>query len=207
MIKQGCIKREELSYLKISVAAVLQAIAVNFIFLHDGLAPGGLTGLSLVLSTLFGASVETMLLIVSIPLLLVSVKVLGGHFGVKTLFVTFLTPVIMKILPKSIWLTGSLATIHPVLEWLVGGVIGGILVGASVAIAVNQGAATGGTDVMALLLQKIFKQVPLSRIILILDGLITLATGMINKNYMLTLFSLWSLLIISRIIGRLVKKG
>ncbi len=68
----------------ITFAAAITAVAVNFFFTStDGLAPGGITGLSLVCSTVFGIPVSTMSLCISIPLLILSTIVLGKSFGIK----------------------------------------------------------------------------------------------------------------------------
>ena len=57
----------------------------------------------------------------------------------------------MKLIP-SIHTTQFLLDIHPLLELAVAGLLGGLLVGAAIGIALNHACATGGTDVIALLI-------------------------------------------------------
>lgn len=182
-------------YLKITLSAIVTAIAVKFFFIHNGLAPGGITGLALVLSSFLGISVETMSLMISIPMLIVAVLLLGKNFGIKTLYITVMTPLFMKVVP-AYWLTQPLVSISPVLEFLVSGTLAGILIGIGIAIALNADCATGGTDVLALIIQHITKYPKLSNIIFVLDGLIIISSGLVTSNWMISIFSLVSLFVI-----------
>lgn len=189
-------------YLKITLAALLTAFAVNFFFIHDGLAPGGITGLALVTSSIIGIGVETMSLMISIPMLIIAVWLLGSSFGIKTLYITILTPLFIKVVPK-IWITESIVNIHPLFELLISAVLAGILIGSGIAIALNADCATGGTDVIALIIHHLLKGVKVSTLIFILDGLIIISSGLITKNLWISVFSFVSLLVIIQTIKRL----
>lgn len=182
-------------YLKITLSAIVTAIAVKFFFIHNGLAPGGITGLALVTSSITNIKVETMSLVISIPMLAIAVFLLGKNFGLKTLYITIMTPLFMKVVP-AIWVTKSLVSISPILEYLVSGTIAGILIGIGISIALNAQCATGGTDVLALIIQYFIKNAKLSNIILMLDGLIIISSGIVTSNWMISIFSLVSLLVI-----------
>lgn len=189
--------------LKIVLSSLLTAVVVNFFFMHDGLAPGGITGLALVLSTLLKVEVSTMSLMISLPLLIISTLVLGKGFGIKTLIIILLTPLWMRVLPKY----PLLVSLPNLLEWTISGIVGGLLIGFSIYLAIISDAATGGTDVMALLIQKKLKQVPLSRIILALDGIIIVSTAAIHQEVLLALFSFGSLFVITRVLNYMLKKS
>lgn len=189
------------SNLRILLSSLLTAIVVNFLFMHDGLAPGGITGLSLVLSTLTNIEVSTMSLIVSVPLLVISTVVLGKGFGIKTLAIILLTPLWMRILPQ----VHILAFLPEIPQWIISGLVGGVLIGTSIYLAIKSDAATGGTDVLALLIQKLIPNVKLSNIILVLDGLIIVSTAMIHKNILLAVFSFISLYVITQTLNRQLK--
>lgn len=184
-----------LDYVWISVASILTALAVNMFFQFTGLAPGGITGLAIVFSTITGIPVSYMTLAISIPLLVAATFLLGKSFGIKTLFITLATPVYMQVIP-AIHITEALHSIHPILELVVAGGIGGILVGLAIGIALNHDCATGGTDVIALLIQYFFKKLPLSKILLFLDGFVVIASGIITENVLISVFSFLSLLVI-----------
>ena len=114
------------------------------------------------------------------------------------------TPLFMRIVP-AIHLTALLGEIHPWVEFSVNALIGGLLVGSSIGLALNHDCATGGTDLMALLIQKVFPKLKLSNILLVLDGLVVIASGIINNNIMIAVFSYISLLIIIKTISYVTK--
>lgn len=187
-------------YLWITLAAILTAIAVNLFFKSTGLAPGGITGLAIVCASISGIPIEVMSLCISIPLLIIATILLGKSFGIKTLYITFATPFFMSIIP-SIHITQTIYEINPILELLICGICGGILVGSAIGIALNHKCATGGTDVIALLIQYVFNHFKLSIILLFLDGSVVIASGVISMNLAISIFSLFSLLIIIKVIG------
>lgn len=194
--------KNTLDGLRIVMSSLLIAIVVNCFFMFNHLAPGGITGLSLVISSVTHIDISIISLSISIPMLLLSTYVMGRNFGAKTVFVVLMTPLFMRIVPK-IWLLKSLP---PVIELLISAIIGGLIIGTSISLALKSNAATGGTDVLALLVQKLIPNVALSKIVFVLDGLIILSTTILHKNIYLGLFSLVSLGVIVNTINFNMKK-
>ena len=79
---------------------------------------------------------------------------------------------------------------------LLAAVIGGLLVGTAIGIALNHDCATGGTDLIALLIQHFFRFLKLSAILFVLDGSVVIASGVISGDAMIAVFSLVSLFVI-----------
>ncbi|PBG49460.1 YitT family protein [Clostridioides difficile] len=183
-------------YLLITVSAFLMALAVNFFFAEHTLAPGGITGLSVVLSTFLSMPVENISLGISMPLLVMGLLFLGKGFGIKTLYITLMGPFFLKVIPQT----------HITDNLLVAGVIGGLLVGTAIGIAIIRGCSTGGTDLVAMLINKVIKFLKLPVILFMLDGFIIVATGIISKNFMISIYSLISLLLIIKTIGFVTTK-
>lgn len=173
-------------YLLITISAFLMALAVNFFFAEHTLAPGGITGLSVVLSTFLSMPVENISLGISMPLLVMGLLFLGKGFGIKTLYITLMGPLFLKVIPQT----------HITDNLLVAGVIGGLLVGTAIGIAIIRGCSTGGTDLVAMLINKVIKFLKLPVILFMLDGFIIVASGIISKNFMISIYSLISLLLI-----------
>ncbi|VIF81611.1 membrane protein [Clostridioides difficile] len=183
-------------YLLITVSAFLMALAVNFFFAEHTLAPGGITGLSVVLSTFLSMPVENISLGISMPLLVMGLLFLGKGFGIKTLYITLMGPFFLKVIPQT----------HITDNLLVAGVIGGLLVGTAIGIAIIRGCSTGGTDLVAMLINKVIKFLKLPVILFMLDGFIIVASGIISKNFMISIYSLISLLLIIKTIGFVTTK-
>ncbi|EGT3849199.1 YitT family protein [Clostridioides difficile] len=183
-------------YLLITISAFLMALAVNFFFAEHTLAPGGITGLSVVLSTFLSMPVENISLGISMPLLVMGLLFLGKGFGIKTLYITLMGPLFLKVIPQT----------HITDNLLVAGVIGGLLVGTAIGIAIIRGCSTGGTDLVAMLINKVIKFLKLPVILFMLDGFIIVASGIISKNFMISIYSLISLLLIIKTIGFVTAK-
>lgn len=185
-----------LDYLLITVSAFLMALAVNLFFKEHTLAPGGITGLSVVLNAFSDIPVEYISLGISMPLLVLGVLFLGKSFGIKTLYITFAGPVFLKLIPET----------HITNNMLISAIVGGLLVGTAIGIALIRGCSTGGTDLAAMLINKIIRFLKLPFILFILDGTIIIASGIISKNFMTSVYSLISLLVIIKSISYITTK-
>lgn len=186
-------------YACITVSALLTALAVNCFFQSTGLAPGGITGLAIICSLITRIPVSYMTLCISVPLLVLGTLLLGKSFGIKTLYITLVTPICMKLVPY-VDFAGLLSGIPNILMLLLAAVIGGLLVGTAIGIALNHDCATGGTDLIALLIQHFFRFLKLSAILFVLDGSVVIASGVISGDFLIAVFSLLSLFVIIRTI-------
>jgi len=182
-------------YACITFSALLTALAVNCIFQSTGLAPGGITGLAIICSLITKIPVAYMTLCISIPLLVLGTLLLGKSFGIKTLYITLVTPVCMKLVPY-VDFARLFSGLPDILMLLLAAVLGGLLVGTAIGIALNHDCATGGTDLIALLIQYFFRFFKLSAILFVLDGSVVIASGVISGDFFIAAFSLLSLFII-----------
>ena len=189
-------KKNMIELLRIAASSLLISIAVKFFFHTYDLAPGGTTGLAIILSSAAGIPIQYVTLGISIPLLVLATVFLGKSFGFKTLFSVICTPVIMGYMPY-IDLCPSI---------ILSALLGGICVGAAIGNCLLCGAATGGTDTISLLLHKIFKGVSLRTIMFCVDGTVIVLSGIVSKDVKVAVFSLLSLLVVISIINRITKQ-
>lgn len=177
------------------IASFLIALAVNFFIAGYNLTPGGITGLAISMSILTNLSVSTASLIITIPLLLIGAKVLGQSYGLKTLIVILSMPLFMAILPMNMVITNVLLS----------GIIGGIFVGLGISIAIYDQCSTGGTDLIAMVLNKLVPRMKISSWLLLVDGIIVLSSAILTGEIKLALYSFISLLTINVTIRILLK--
>ncbi len=133
---------------------------------------GGAAGLSLVLCNalehLFGIELQigTMVFLINAVLLIASGFIVGWNFGVKTIFSVFVISVGMnfwaEVLPAGDFL-------H--LERILAVILGGILAGVGIAICFAQGGSTGGTDIVAMIINR-YRTVSYGKILIYSDFLI-----------------------------------
>lgn len=174
----------------LTISALLTAMAVKLFFSEYALTPGGITGFSITLSSILKLPIDIISLCISIPLLIISVFIIGKKFAIKTIFETIMIPICLRIVP----------TIHIVNNIIGAAILGGILVGISIALALYVNAATGGSDTIAILLNKTIKNISVPTLIFIIDILIVLSSYLISYKLSTSLYSALSLLVIILVI-------
>ena len=116
-----------IQYIGLIIACMIMAVGLNMFLVPKTIAPGGLSGLSVVISKLTGFPVSNILFTISTPLLLFSVKILGKKDAIKTF-------IGMAILTLSLKVTEPLSTISLTDNTLLAAISGSILVGLSLGI-------------------------------------------------------------------------
>ena len=185
--------------------------------------PGGVYGAGIVLHNLFPSiQVGTFGYMFDIPLMIIAILVFGGKFGARTVLAALYTPGFMNILTNLVYPNKeAVHSLDPAL--LLGGrldlssdllltcLIGAIVIGVGQGLVVRQQATTGGTDIIAMLMQK-YLGIKFSTGIFIADGIIVtsgllvigfgLGTGEpAEGGWMLTLYSLITIYVISRVVA------
>lgn len=145
------------------------------------IVPGGVYGASIVLHNLFpSVQVGTFGYMFDVPLLILSVVLLGARLGTRTIVAALTTPLMMNLLSRAVYPSqGALEALDP--SQLLGGcmdlsdhlmltsIIGATVIGIGSGIVVRNQATTGGTDIVGMLLQK-YCHIRFSRAILLADG-------------------------------------
>ena len=182
-----------IQYIGLIMACMIMAVGLNMFLVPKTIAPGGLSGLSVVISKLTGFPVSNILFTISTPLLLYSVKILGKKDAIKTF-------IGMAILTLSLKVTEPLSTISLTDNTLLAAISGSILVGLSLGILFRIDASTGGTDLIALMLNRIIPSIPVSKCLSMIDGTVVVLAGVVNMNFETGLYSAIALYIMVKII-------
>ena len=131
---------------------------------------GGATGLSMLLNAVFPAlSIGTFVFIINALLLIIAGFIIGWNFGIKTIYCIIVLSIAMDswdyILPPGILVeyTQNIDS-HNIL--LV--ILGAIIAGSGVAIGFSQGGSTGGTDIVAMIINK-YKTISYGKIVISSD--------------------------------------
>ena len=121
-----------------TVGSILFGVGVYTFAAKGGFAPGGLSGLALIINFLTGLPIGTMTLVLNIPIILCTFRILGRRFFLKSLRTMIISTIIIDgILPH-----------FPVYDSnrLLAAVFSGILMGAGLAIIYMRNSSTGGAD-------------------------------------------------------------
>ena len=176
-------------YLIITVGCFFYAVSINYFFISNHLAEGGVAGICLILFYLFKLPVGIMYFVINIPLLIMGWKLVGRDFLFKTLYGT-------SCLSFLITLTETWK--GPSNDIMLGSIYGGVLIGIGLGLIFMVNGSTGGTDVVARILNRYF-DIPLGRTMLILDVVI-LGIAAIFFGKEIVMYTLISMTIVSKAI-------
>ena len=179
------------------VGCILISIGLNMFLGPHTIAPGGLSGLSVILSKVSGLSVSTIMLILGLPLIICSIKILGKKDSIKTL-------IGMLLLSFCINITTPLASITATNDVLLSAITGAIFLGLGLGIVFRVDGSTVGTDLIALMINKAIPSIPISKCLVCIDGLVVLSSGIVNQNLETGLYSAISLYIIVKMVDFIV---
>src|SRR5512135_1889750 len=159
-------------YVLISAGVVLQALSMVLFYIPGNLAAGGVSGIAQLIGNFTGWPVGTLYIVLNVPLLALGWKYLGGRrFLTRTIFAVLGYSIMMDVL--SVVLPKNGLTSDSILNALYGGVIGGIGVG----LVLRGQGTTGGTDILARLLNR-WRGIPYSQTYIATDVLVVFAAGL-----------------------------
>ena len=173
-------KRRILDYLMITVASFLYAVAVSLFLDPNSLAPGGVTGIAIILNRLSGLETGTWVLIINIPIIILGMWKFGLHFILSTLYCTAVTSFFINLLANF-----GVATEDRFLAALVGGALMAVGIG----LVFKAGATTGGTDIIVKLLRLRFPHLKTGSLFLITDATIVTASAFVFKDLDVALYA------------------
>ena len=185
--------------------------------------PGGVYGLAVVMHNIFPSiQVGTFGYMFDIPLMITALIIFGGKFGARTIAAAAFTPGFMNLLTTLVYPTKeAIESLDPALllgghlnlsnDLLLAGLLASILMGVGMGIVVRQQATTGGTDIVAMLLNK-YCGMKFSTGIFYADGFVVL-TGLLvigfglfigeanPSGWLLTIYSLLIIYASSRVLA------
>lgn len=185
-------------FVQVTVGCALMTVSTNVFLLPYKVSTGGVLTLGTVLLHLFGIKMSLTNLLCNIVLFIFGCKILGKRGIVKTVWGVVLLSVCLE-------LTSNLPVYSE--NELIAVLSGGILYGGGVGICVKIGASTGGSDFAGLILKRVFSHIPISRLILIINGFIVLIAGVVFKSYTTTIYSFMAIFVSSAVIDRIVTFG
>ena len=218
------------SMFAIVLGCLIMAVGYSYFVSPYNIVPGGVYGMGIVLHNVFPSiQVGTFGYMFDVPLLASAIIVFGRQFGGRTLFAACLTPGLINLLS---WIAfpnqEALEALDP--KQLFGGVIdlsndlmlasllGAVLIGLGVGLVLRNQATTGGTDIIAMYLQKFAKMKFSTGILLadscvVLSGLLVIGFGVGSGadreaveggSWLLSFYSLITIYVSSRVLAYVI---
>ena len=161
-----------LSYVVITLGILIYTFAWSSLMLPSKIVGGGVSGIATLIFYATGISTGMSVFVINAILVLISLKILGPSFGIKTVYSIVVASLFFYILQRYItepMLAGEMPLF--VDEKFLSAIIGGGLAGISIGIAFTQGGSTGGTDIVAMMVCK-YRNISQGKVILFLDVII-----------------------------------
>jgi uncharacterized membrane-anchored protein YitT (DUF2179 family) len=159
-------------YILITVGLALVAAGFYFFLVPNDLAVGGVSGLAMVINWYMpGLTIGAIMLVLNVVLFIIGFIFIGSSFGVKTIYSSFGLSGMIWALEKFCPMSGSI-TNDLFLELIFGILIGAVGLG----MVFNQNASTGGTDIIAKILNKYF-HLDIGKALLLADFFVTVLAG------------------------------
>ena len=155
------------SYVQILIGSLIAGAAYPLFMTPNRIAPGGITGIATILNHLLAWPVGTVTLILNIPLFLVGYRAMGKIFAFRSLLATVFFSLFIDILPL------KPMTDDP----LLGTLFGGVMLGIGLGLIMRGGATTGGSDMVARMVNKRFQFISVGSFLFALDFAVVLAAG------------------------------
>ena len=170
---------------------MIYSVAVLLFLTENEISPGGLTGIATILNYLFSLPIGTVVFILNIPLLAAGFIKFGGIFIAKTAVATAVMSLTLDIsglfMPKM--------KIDPILAAL----FGGLLMGLGISLFMLRGATTGGSDIVAKLINLKFPHLTVGRVMLAADAAVVGLSALVYKNVESALYAVIAIYASSRV--------
>lgn len=199
-LKTQQLLREAKDYLLIALGMIMYAIGWTVFLLPNNLPSGAVPGIASVVYWATGFPVQYTYLIINFSLLAIALKILGLKFCIKTIFavaiLTFATPIFQH------FVTGSLISDQPFMAC----VLGASFCGGGIGVAFSANGSTGGTDIIAAIINK-YRDITLGRVILICDVIIISSSYFVLHDWEKVVYGYVVLFISSFVLDQVVNSA
>lgn len=198
-------KKSWKSYILIALGCLITTISMNVFLIPFKLAPGGVSGLSTVIYYIIGGTIPvgTLMLILNIPLFLMGYRSKGHRFIIRSMFGAVMLSLMIDLTsPFFNWLINEYfisfdnEMANP--DLLLYSLIGGGIMGFGLAIVLKEDATTGGTDLLAAVLKKLFPKFSVGQYLLFMDGFVIIFSVIAFKSVKIGLYASLCLYIASK---------
>lgn len=170
-------KRKVLDYLDVILGSLVCSAGIALFVTPARIASGGVSGIATMFFHLFGWNPGYVIFALSLPLFLIGMKIFGKRYGLKSLLGTVLLSAFTFVLIEIFGKEGILDYSQNI-NVLLGAVFGGVAMGMGIGFVMRGGANTGGTDILAQIVNK-YTPLSLGTALTITDAAIIFASAFV----------------------------
>jgi len=174
--KKALIWSESKDYAMILIAMLSYCIGWAVFLLPNNITTGGVAGVTSILFWATGIPVQLSYFVINAVLLLFALRILGLRFCVKTIFAVVVLTLAVGIVSENY--NAHLLADQPFMA----AIIGAVFCGCGVGLGLSNNGSTGGTDIIAAIVNK-YHDISLGRVILICDVVIITSSYFVLKDW------------------------
>lgn len=188
-------------YVMVIVGTGLLAFSIQCVFDPTGLVIGGFTGIAIIVKEITqsivpgGVPLWLTNMVLNIPVFILAYRLKGWQFVWRTIFGTAMLSIWLYFIPAVDFSQG---------DYILAAVFGGCIAGVGMGLILLSKATTGGTDMVATLIQHYLKHYSIVQIMQILDGLIVLC-GLYVFGIRAALYAIFAIYITSKVSDMLME--
>jgi uncharacterized membrane-anchored protein YitT (DUF2179 family) len=160
-------------FILITLGAMIYSAAISLFLDPNNLAPGGVSGVAILISRFVNIPTGTLNLILNVPIIILGLWKFGWRFICSTFYALIMITFFINRLAAYGAVTNDL---------LIASVIGGVLVGLSIAMIMKAGATTGGSDIIVKVLRARWRHIKTNILFLAFDCIVILASWLVFKD-------------------------
>lgn len=167
-------------YVILTVAAAIYAVAISLFLDPNNIAPGGVTGISILVNRFTAIPTGTVNLLINIPIVILGLWKFGWRFIFSTMYELALITVFINALASYGAVTEDL---------LIASVIGGALIGVALAFVFKAGATTGGIDIVVKVVRTKRRHIKTNILFLVFDSMVILASWIVFQDLIVAFYA------------------
>lgn len=187
-----------INLLGVAIGSFIYACGISLFLDPNNLAPGGASGLAIVLNRICNIETGTLYFIINVPIMVIGLWKYGVRFIASTFFSILLNSIFTNRLAKLGALTDDL---------FIATMAGSVLVGVGVAIVFKSKATTGGTDIIVKVMHDKYKHIKTGVIFLLTDIVIVAFSGLVFKDINIIMYALVSVFVQGKVLDIVLYGG
>ena len=185
-----------------TLGSLIFAVAVAFFYDPAKLAPGGISGLAVIISHVTKLPTGTLIFVMTIPLLILALLRFGKKFVFLTIYTTALSSLIMDLLAP------YAAQVAPMTDDMtVIALCGAALDGLGLGLVFRAGGCTGGSDIIIKFLRQRYRAIRTGGMALIINSAVVALTFVVFRDFEITIYSALAMIVASYVLDKVLYSG
>ena len=193
--------RETRDYLMIALGMILYGIGWTVFLLPNDITTGGVPGIASIVFWATGFPVQYTYFLINAVLLMLALKILGFKFSIKTIFAVFTLTFFLSLIQE---LTAGMHLLQD--QPFMACVLGASFCGSGIGIAFSSYGSTGGTDIIAAIINK-YRDITLGRVMMICDMIIITSSYFVLKDWDKVVYGFVTLYVCSFVLDQIVNSA